>query len=356
MISVSCGNSSSFMDIRLASLGFGTVGRALVKMLDEKAAELELRHHLTFTFGGALTRTSAGWISTRGVTPGELAAGGWPAGGLPSGAEYWGGDSCDFAAGCPADIVLELTSLHPESGQPAIDHIRAALTAGRHVVTANKGPIAHAYPELRALANEHRVMLRFESTVLDGTPLFNMVESSLPVTAISGFRGLLNSTSNYILGRMASGDTLEIAARQAREAGIAEADPTLDLDGWDAAVKATILANVLMGRDLHPTDIERNGVGRVAMIAKHNALLPGQTLKQVVECRRSEKDDSVRASVQLEALPEADPLAHLSGMEAGLVLHTDTMQDLTIIEGKGGPGQTAFGILSDLVTIGHVKS
>jgi homoserine dehydrogenase len=199
-------------------------------------------------------------------------------------------------------------------------------------------------------------MLRFESTVLDGTPLFNMVESSLPVTAISGFRGLLNSTSNYILGRMALGDTLEIAARQAREAGIAEADPTLDLEGWDAAVKATILANVLMGRDLHPTDIERNGVGRVAMIAKHNALLPGQTLKPVVECWRSEEDDIVRASVQLEALPEADPLAHLSGMEAGLVLHTDTMQDLTIIEGKGGPGQTAFGILSDLVTIGNVKS
>ncbi|PWT77934.1 MAG: homoserine dehydrogenase, partial [Chloroflexi bacterium] len=137
------------MDIRLASLGFGNVGRALVKMLDEKAAELERRHHLTFTFGGALTRTSGGWISTRGVIPAELVAGGWPAGGLPSGAEHWGGDSREFAASCSADIVLELTSLYPESGQPAIDHIRAALTAGRHVVTANKGPIAHAYPELQ---------------------------------------------------------------------------------------------------------------------------------------------------------------------------------------------------------------
>src|SRR5215469_9471512 len=98
MISVSCGNSSSFMNIRLASLGFGNVGRALVKMLDEKAAELERRYHLTFTFGGALTRTSGGWISTRGVIPAELAAGGWPAGGLPSGAEHWGGDSREFAA------------------------------------------------------------------------------------------------------------------------------------------------------------------------------------------------------------------------------------------------------------------
>jgi homoserine dehydrogenase len=339
------------MDIRLASLGFGNVGRALVKMLDEKAAELERRHHLAFTFSGAMTRTSGGWISPRGITPGELAAAGWPLGGLPSGAERWSEDSRAFAALCPAEIVLELTPLHPESGQPAIDHIRAALTAGRHVITANKGPIAYAYSELRELANEHMVMLRFESTVLDGTPVFNMVESSLPVTAISGFRGLLNSTSNYILGRMASGDTLETAARQAQQIGIAESDPTLDLEGWDAAVKATILANVLMGADLRPADIERSGIGRVEMVARQDTLQAGQTLKQVVECWRSEEDDSVRASVQLQALPEADLLAHLSGMEAGIVLHTDTMQDLTIIEGEGGPGQTAFGVLSDLVAI-----
>jgi len=173
------------------------------------------------------------------------------------------------------------------------------------------------------------------------------------VTGISSFRGLLNSTSNYILGRMAAGETLETAARQAREVGIAEADPTLDLEGWDAAVKATILANVLMGANLRPADIERNGVSRVAMVAKHDVLLPGQMLKQVVECWRSKEDGSVRARVRLEALPESDLLAHLSGMEAGLVLHTDTMQDLTIVEGEGGPAQTAFGVLSDLVKIAH---
>jgi homoserine dehydrogenase len=150
---------------------------------------------------------------------------------------------------------------------------------------------------------------------------------------------------------MASGDTLETAARQAQQIGIAEADPTLDLEGWDAAVKATILANVWMGADLHPADIDRGEIGSVEMVARHNTLQAGQTLKQVVECWRSEEDDSVRASVQLRALPESDLLAHLSGMEAGLVLHTDTMHDLTFIEGEGGPGQTAFGVLSDLVTI-----
>jgi homoserine dehydrogenase len=339
------------MDIRLASLGFGNVGRALVKMLDEKAAELERLHHLTFIFSGALTRTSGGWISTRGVTPGELAAGEWPGGSLPVGVERFEGDSRAFAAGCPAEIVLELTPLNPRSGQPAIDHIRAAFAAGRHVVTANKGPIAYAYPELRALAGEHGVSLRFESAVLDGTPIFNMVESSLPVTTISGFRGLLNSTSNYIRSRMAIGDALESATQDAQRLGIAEADPTLDLEGWDAAVKATILANVLMSADLRPADIERSGVSSEAMLAKEQALPPGHTLKQVVVCCRSEEDGAVRASVHLQALPESDLLAHLSGMETGLTLHTDTMGNLTIIEGKGGPGQTAFGLLSDLVWI-----
>jgi homoserine dehydrogenase len=232
-----------------------------------------------------------------------------------------------------------------------MDHIRAALTAGRHVVTANKGPIAYAYPELRRLANEHGVSLRFEPAVLDGTPIFNMIESSLPVTTISGFRGLLNSTSNYILGRMAAGETLETATVKAQRIGIAEADPSLDLEGWDAAVKATILANVLMGAELRPADIERSGVGGDEMVRKHAALPPGQTLKQVVECWRMNEDGAVRASVRLEALPQVDLLAHLSGMETGLTLHTDTMRNLSIIEGKGGPGQTAFGVLSDLVWI-----
>ncbi len=337
------------MEIRLASLGFGNVGRAVTIMLAEKAAELQRRHDLTFLFAGALTRTAGSWVSVRGATPQDLAASGWPARNPPDGAEYTGMEPVRFVATCPADIVLELTTLHPESGQPAIDYIRAALAAGRHVVTANKGPIAYAYTELMRLAAEHGVALRFESTVLDGTPLFNMVESSLPVTRISRVRGLLNSTTNYALSRMAGGETLDAAILEAQRIGIAEADPASDLDGWDAAVKATILANVLMTADLRPVDIERSGLGGRAMVERQKTLLPGRTLKQVVECRRH--SDSVHGYVRLEALPMEDPLAHLSGMETGLVLRTDTMGDLTLIEGEGGPGQTAFGLIADLVTV-----
>lgn len=368
------------MHLRIASLGFGNVGQALARMLAEKAGELERRYGLTISFTGAYTRSSGAWIAPGGITPAALAASGWPRGtGKPrpdpadipatwqwiaeqaatftaeqtehfgTGQRLFPGDALAFVRECPADVVLELTALNPLTGQPATDHIRAALTAGKHVVTANKGPIAHAYRELRALAGEHGVSLRFESTVMDGTPIFSMVKASLPATVITGFRGLLNSTSNYVLSLMAQGKTVEQGIAAAQRAGVAEADPSYDLDGWDASVKATVLANVLMGADLRPAEVRREGLGAEVMRQAQAALRAGETLKQVVEAEH--EGGQVVAQVRLVALPASDFFAHLSGMETALQLHTDTMQDLTIVEGDGGPGQTAFGVLADLIAI-----
>ncbi|HEU5349472.1 MAG TPA: hypothetical protein VFU63_12750, partial [Ktedonobacterales bacterium] len=203
-------------------------------------------------------------------------------------------------------------------------------------------------------ADRQRVTLRFESTVMDGTPIFNMAAASLPATTIAGFRGLLNSTSNYVLSRMARGETLEEAVSSAQRLGIAEANPANDLEGWDAAVKATVLANVLLDADIRPGDVQREGLGAEAMRQAQRALLPGQVLKQVAEAERV--GDTVAACVRLEPLGPDDVLAHLSGMEAGLTLRTDTMGDLTIIEGEGGPGQTAHGVMADLVAIAATMS
>ncbi|HEX8036104.1 MAG TPA: hypothetical protein VF510_19765 [Ktedonobacterales bacterium] len=337
------------MHLRLASLGFGNVGRALAQMLAEKADELQQRYDLTFSFTGIYTRSAGSTIMPEGVSAQEVAAMAWPPISRQTSVAPTASDALDFIRDVPADVVLELTTLNPQSGQPAIEHIRAALSAGKHVVTANKGPIAYAYRELRELAREHGVALRFESTVMDGTPIFRMAEAALPATTISGFRGLLNSTSNYVLDRMAHGETLEQAIAGAQRLGVAEANPSNDLEGWDASVKATVLANVLMDADLRPTDVQREGLGAEAMRSAEAERQPGQTLKQVVEASRD--GEAISARVRLVALPESDLLAHLSGMEAALLLHTDTMQDLTLIEGEGGPGQTAFGVVADLVTI-----
>jgi homoserine dehydrogenase len=353
------------MHLRLLSLGYGNVGQAVARMLADKADALRAEHNLTLSYAGVYTRTggaitfpegispagiSPAGISPAGISPADLAAAGWP---LPShiGERHERrADPLDLIRESPADVVLELTALNPRTGQPATDYIRAALAAGKHVVTANKGPIAYAYRELKALADERGVALRFESTVMDGTPLFAMAEAALPVTVVTGFRGLLNSTTNYVLSRMAAGESLEEGVAGAQRAGVAEADPSNDLDGWDGAVKATVLANVLMGADLRPGDVARVEVGAEAMRRMQAALPPGHTLKQVAEAERGD-GGAVSARVALAALPPGDLLAHLSGMETAVLLHTDTMQDLTIVEGEGGPGQTAFGVVADLVTI-----
>ena len=336
------------MQQRLLFIGYGNVGRALMRMLAEKAEALRQQHDLTFAVAGIYTRTTGG-VMLPDLVPTDLVEVGWPY--TPEGGNLLApmNDVFAFIREAPADIMLELTTLSPHDGQPAIDHVRAALEAGKSVVTANKGPIAYAYRELADLALQKGLALRFESSVLDGLPIFDMVEYCLPATRISGFRGPLNSTSNYVLSHMAAGETLEQAVQGAQQLGVAEANPAYDLDGYDASVKATALANVLMGANLRPADVQREGLGAEAMRAVQAQLQPGQTLKQMAEA--TEEQGRVVARVRLEALPASAVFAHLSGMETGLLLHTDTMGDVTLIEGEGGPGQTALGVMADLVNI-----
>jgi homoserine dehydrogenase len=343
------------MNMRIALLGCGNVGTRLIRLLAEKDSELQRAHGLALTISGAYTRRAGGWIAPEGLTLAALVADGWPEGAtpgarIPAGAQpFTGSDGVVFARECSSDLLVEITTLNPQNGQPALDHVRAALESGKHVATANKGPIAHALRELRALAAAKQRGLRFESTLMDGTPVINMFEYCLPATEIISFRGLLNSTSNYVLSLMADGLTLEEAVAEAQRAGVAEANPANDLDGWDASVKATVIANALMGADIRPADVRRLGLGAEAMRQTHAVLKPGERLKQVVEGRR--EGATVVAQVALQALGAGDTLGSLSGMETGLRLLTDTMRELTIIEGDGDPTQTAMGILSDIVNI-----
>jgi homoserine dehydrogenase len=339
--------------LRVALLGCGNVGRALLAMIAEKSDALRAERDVTLTFTGGLTRAAGGWIAPDGVDAAMLLASGWPQGPASADAQPFVGDGVVFAREAPADALVELTALNPLTGQPATDHIRAALESGKSVVTANKGPIAHAYRDLRDLAARKGQRLRFESTVMDGTPIFGMVEACLPVTQIASLRGPLNSTSNYILSRMAQGESLENALISAQTLGIAEAEPSYDLEGWDASVKATVLANVLMGADLRPAGVRREELGAEAMRRAQAGLAPGLRLKQMVEVTRA--GNEIIGRVYVIALPEDDILGRLSGMETGLQLHTDTMGELTLIEGEGGPGQTALGVLADLVAIARAR-
>jgi homoserine dehydrogenase len=255
----------------------------------------------------------------------------------------------DFIAHCGADVLFETTVLNPQNGQPAIDHVRAALRAGMHVVTANKGPLAFAYRELRDLARQQDRAFLFESTVMDGAPIFSLARDALLGANILGFRGILNSTTTYIRTAMEGGASFDEAVRQAQAIGIAEADPSLDVDGWDAATKTAILATVLMGAEVTPLQVDRTGIRDVTQDRLQAALAAGRRIKLV--CRAEWQGGQVVARVAPEELPADDPLASVRGTSSTLSLYTDTLKQLTIVEHDPGPAQTAYGLLRDLISI-----
>lgn len=249
-----------------------------------------------------------------------------------------------------ASVVVETTTLDIVAGEPAVRHVETAIAAGCHVITANKGPIAFAYRRLRSRAAAGRVLFLFESSVMDGIPIFNLVRETLPAIDITGFRGVVNSTTNYILSALEQGDAFAPALARMQAEGVAEADPSLDVEGWDAAAKTAALANVLMDGDITPPMVRRTGLGPAVQDAARAALARGKRLRLVASASLV-KGGQIDASVQLVELDRSDILANLTGMANALVLNTDLLGDIAVTQLTGGLTQTAYGLLSDLIAI-----
>jgi len=223
------------------------------------------------------------------------------------------------------------------------------LASGAHVITANKGPVAFAY---RALDNAARAAGRsflFEGTVMDGVPVFNLARQALPTVTVQGFRGVLNSTTNHILTAIEDGRPFEEALAEMQQAGVAEANPWLDVDGWDAAAKTAALANVLMGVDLTPQKVDRTGIGPRSGHEAVEAVARGERLRLVASAER--RGTAVAASVRPVSLPANDLLAGLRGQANALVLDTDLLGRVAITQLDGGLTQTAYALVSDLVEV-----
>jgi homoserine dehydrogenase len=255
----------------------------------------------------------------------------------------------EFLDKARAEVVVELTPLNPESGEPAISHIRAAFARGLHVVTANKGPIAFAYSALRQEAIAAGVEFRFEAVTMDGTPVFNLVQNNLPGVEVLGFSGALNSTSQVILEAMRSGLSLEEGIEAARQIGVTEADPWFDINGWDSACKAAALANVLMNAQTTPQQVERKGIGRLTPAKLVELESKGKSVTLLSRARRTPQ--GVKLRVRAEVLDKDDILCACRGTSNLLVLHTDLMGDIGVFTLKPGLDQTAYGLFSDLVDI-----
>jgi homoserine dehydrogenase len=253
---------------------------------------------------------------------------------------------CDWLAAARADILFEATSLNVKEGQPAVDHIRAALEHGAHVITANKGPIVYAYRELRDLAAARGKRFLFESTVMDGVPIFSLF-NQLPAIHLQGFHGILNSTTNVILSEMEQGLTFDEALKKAQALGVAETDATHDIDGWDAAVKTAALITVLMDVLVRLEDIEREGIRDLSPSALRNAKRDGWPYKLV--CRASRTPTGVKASVRPEKMLNTQPMARIAGTSSYVYFETDIFPGLAITEENPGLYATAYGLLADFV-------
>jgi homoserine dehydrogenase len=246
-------------------------------------------------------------------------------------------------------VLIETTTLDVHDGEPAVAHVRAGLAAGFHVVTANKGPVAFAHRSLVAEAAAAGRRFLFEGAVMDGVPVFNLVRETCPALEIHGFRGVVNSTTNFILTSMERGEPFEAALGRMQAEGVAEADPSLDVKGWDAAAKTAALANVWMDAGITPHAVRREELRGDVMDRVRAARADGRRLKHVAWARRI--DGRVDCAVELQALAPDDPLAILDGQSNAIEIDTWPLGRIVITQRDGGLEKTAYALLADLVAV-----
>jgi homoserine dehydrogenase len=319
---------------KLAIIGYGNVGRALARMLREK------RKDFPFTITGIHTLRHGTAALPAGLPVATIEA------------EEFGpraGSVEEFLDAAGADVAVELTTLNPSTGEPAIGHIRAALARRMHVVTANKGPVAHAYAELRDEAARAGVGFRFESSVMDGAPVFNLWRNTMPGVKVLGFTGVLNSTSKVVIEMMERGGSFEDGLAEARRMGITEGDGAYDVDGWDAAAKTAALANVLMDARTTPQQVSARGIARLTPERMAEIGGQGKTVRLVSRGRRTAAGLSLR--VRAEVLDRGDLLAATPGTSNLILFHTDLMGTFGTVSIEPGVEQTAYGVFSDLVSL-----
>lgn len=316
--------------MRLALIGYGNVGKAFARLLRLQRAAYPFR------ITAIHTARHGSAFDEHGVPEQPLF--GPPAASVD-----------EFLDRAGAEVAIELSTLNPATGEPAISHIRAAFALRMHVITANKGPVAHAYAALCEEAVRAGVHFRFESTVMDGAPVFNMLRNDLPGVEVLGFTGVLNSTSNIVIDAMREGLTTGQGIRRAQELGVVEADAAFDIDGWDSAAKGAAVANVLMDARITPLDVDRRGIGRLTPERVQQMAMKRKTVALVTRGRRAPA--GVRVRVRAEVLDETDILAAVRGPSNLLLFHTDLMGTVGTVSISPGVEQTAYGVFSDLVDI-----
>jgi homoserine dehydrogenase len=316
------------------------VGRSLLRLLISKESELRRKYDIRWRLTGVASRR-IGWIAeSEGLNPISALSGSFPRAANPlHNVREWLDRS-------KTDVLFETSSLNPQTGQPAIDHLVAALEAGAHAITANKGPLVHDFQRLAALAKVKGKQFLFESTVMDGAPIFSLFPLGLPAAELRGFSGVLNSTTNVVLTEMEKGRSLDEAVKRAQAMGIAETDPSEDLDGWDAAVKVAALVNVLMGVPVRIEQVQRSGIRELSEEKIRSVRTAGMRYKLV--CRAERRGDGVDCRVGPELLLMSDLMAGLEGSSSAIRFDLDVF-GISLVEHNPGIEATGYGLLADFV-------
>ncbi|MEM2709935.1 MAG: homoserine dehydrogenase [Candidatus Methanomethylicia archaeon] len=340
------------MKLKIAIIGFGVVGQGLARHLISKKQYLRSRYNIDCDVVAICDLKHGSIICDSGVDLVRVLRL------IDYGRriDEYEGVARGFSAlevidQTTADIIVEATWTNLETGEPGLTHIKRSLERGIHVVTSNKGPIALAYKELGRIAESKGVFLRFEATVMSGTPAINLGLECLAGAEIKCLRGILNGTTNYILTEMGRGVDYIEALRKAQELGYAEADPTADVEAWDPVAKIVILSNVLMNGDLRIKDVERRGITNISLKDIDEAKRRSRVIKLIAKAEKI--NGRITASVKPEEIPLTDPLAHVDGVLNALTYVTDVQGDVTIIGPGAGGDSAGYALLSDILAIAH---
>jgi homoserine dehydrogenase len=339
------------MHFKLAFIGFGTVGQGLTEILLEKKEMLSEKFDFDWTIVAISDIMKGSVYDENGLDAKKilnLIKAGKKLDSYPSGIK--GMDSIETIKKTNSNTIVEVTFTDVKTGEPALTHIKTALNAKKNVVSTNKGPVVKEALELLDLAEKNGVFYGFEGVVLAGTPVINLAKYTLAGNKITGFKGILNGTTNYILTRMEEGTSYDDALKKAQELGYAEADPTGDVEGLDALGKVVILTNVVLGKKITWKDVERKGITKISKDDVEKAKTEGKRWK-LIGSAEILKDGSVKAKVWPQKLPLSDPLAGVCEAMNALTFYTDELGPVTIIGPGAGRRQTGFALLIDLLNI-----
>ncbi len=331
-------------------IGFGHVGQGFARLLVNKKDYLQSVHDLDVRVIGIVTRRWGALVDKTGLNLNAVLHSVNAGQGFgQSGYVVHNKSAAELIERLDFDVMTELTVTDLQSAQPASDYIRLALKKGRAVVTANKGPIALHLKELQALARRHRTILKFEGTVLSGTPLINLIHSHLAGLEIREIQGIVNGSTNYILTRMEEGLEYDQAVAEAQKLGYLEADASADLEGWDAVAKAVILAQTVFGIKITPQQVGREGIVHLKRSDVQKVRRENRVWKLVMRISKNER--GVEVTVRPERLKDSHPLAQVKGAMNAVTISTDSLNDVTIMGPGAGGIATGFAVLNDLLAV-----